>query len=401
MSSVTVVVPTFNRARYLGECLDSLLDQTVPPSQIIVVDDGSTDDTPSVVAQFGDRITYLRKHNAGKSAALNYALPHVVGDFVWFFDDDDVAYPEAIESHLKTHECHPEIDFSFGFHDWGVDASDGRIQLAEHPAPPKVFLASVDEQRVNLLKYCAFMLCACVSKTEAVRKLGGFREDFLRSQDYEFLIRLSQGGSFCYTGSRTYIFRRHGGERGPTAIRHKTSDRRVVWSKFDHLLGQSILASVPLGRYLLPVANGPDGTLSALQQREALIRRASVMASKTNVPQAVSDLVQATKAEQTLPLNRNEIASCESLPDHPYFVIALSEQPLRGMRHLLSIGRTRVGRAIQLHLAKGLYRQGLSQARGRSLHEAVLFFSWGAALLMAGGMLSSSSKGRMMEAPGK
>ncbi len=66
---VTVIVPTFNRAHYLGECLDALLGQTAPPRQIIIVDDGSTDDTAAVAQAYRGRVEYLRQPNGGKGLA--------------------------------------------------------------------------------------------------------------------------------------------------------------------------------------------------------------------------------------------------------------------------------------------------------------------------------------------
>lgn len=366
---------------YLAECLESLLAQTVPPSQIIVVDDGSTDNTSEIVCGFGSRVTYLYKENGGKSIALNYALLHVTSDLVWFFDDDDVAYPDAIESHLKTHAIHPDIGFSYGFHDLGRDGRDGRIVVFAKPKAPAAFSATLQDQRLNLLKYCAFMLCACVCKVEVVKRIGGFSENFLRSQDYEFLVRLSQASAFQYTGSRIYIFRKHDGERGPQAIRHQARDRRRVWAKYDHELGQVILASIPLGRFIFSGDDDSGIYLKDIQKRVALIHRATVMASKTNIVQAVDDVVQASELCRDTSLTRSELEWCQSLPDHPYFLFSLGERPLNAFTPLLDIGGSKVGQEIQLSLAKGLYRQCVMASHDRGLKSRVLTFSWAFALL--------------------
>ena len=90
---VSVLMPTFNRGGMLSEALDSVLGQSIPPHQVVVIDDGSTDDTSERVARYGARIDYIRKDNGGKSSALNLGLTHVTGDYVWVFDDDDVALP--------------------------------------------------------------------------------------------------------------------------------------------------------------------------------------------------------------------------------------------------------------------------------------------------------------------
>ena len=91
--AVTVIVPTFNRASMLQQCIDSVLKQTAKPLEIIVVDDGSTDATAAIANGFPPVVRYLAKRNEGKGAALNFALPFARGEWIWFFDDDDVALP--------------------------------------------------------------------------------------------------------------------------------------------------------------------------------------------------------------------------------------------------------------------------------------------------------------------
>jgi glycosyltransferase involved in cell wall biosynthesis len=96
------VIATFNRAPYIRETLDSLLNQSRPPARVLVVDDGSTDSTSEILRTYVPRIEYLRKDNVGKSSALNLALPLVKTESVWIFDDDDVALRHALDSHLRT-----------------------------------------------------------------------------------------------------------------------------------------------------------------------------------------------------------------------------------------------------------------------------------------------------------
>jgi hypothetical protein len=76
---ISVIVPTFNRASYIEQCLDSLLAQTVPALEILVVDDGSQDDTAQRVARYGSRVTYIHKPNGGKPSAVNLGLQRARG----------------------------------------------------------------------------------------------------------------------------------------------------------------------------------------------------------------------------------------------------------------------------------------------------------------------------------
>lgn len=99
--SVSVIVPVYNVEKYLGKCLDSLLNQTLKDIQIIVVNDGSTDDSQNIIdkycQKYGDRITALKKENGGLSDARNYGMEHIKGEYYTFLDSDDWIEKEAYE----------------------------------------------------------------------------------------------------------------------------------------------------------------------------------------------------------------------------------------------------------------------------------------------------------------
>jgi len=112
--TVSVLIATYNRARYLPDALDSMLGQTRPPEEVIVADDGCTDNTAEVIARYGPRIQYHKlAQNQGKAVALNSILPLARGSHIWIFDDDDVALPDALQSHVGFLTAHPHIDFSY------------------------------------------------------------------------------------------------------------------------------------------------------------------------------------------------------------------------------------------------------------------------------------------------
>ncbi|ANQ86418.1 hypothetical protein dqs_3397 [Azoarcus olearius] len=351
-NAVSVVVPTYNRAAFLAECLESLLAQTVPPVRILVIDDGSTDNTSEVVATFGDRVEYLRKENGGKASALNLALPMIDTEFVWFFDDDDVAHPWAIESHLSLLAAHSNLGFTFGFHDLGRTGADGRIVVTTPPSPPPIFEAPLAQQRLNLMRFCAFMLTGCIIRTRLFEHGLRFRETLLRSQDYAVLIELSQLADFAFTGSRTYIFRQHEGARGPASAVHAHADKRRAWMKYDRMIGDLIVKQLPLERFQPEYSQHPGSA----EHRAALIRRAWVLASKADVGQVVRDLKSATSVCSTEALSAEDINFIETLPSHPYFLLALSDQP-HAFLPLLALANTPAGRATLGSLSKGFYRQ--------------------------------------------
>ena len=115
---VLVIVPTFNRSKYLIEAMDSVFQQTYRPIELLVVDDGSTDDTAEVLAKWISnhqndptfQIIFYRQKNQGACAARNHGLMLSKGEFVQLLDDDDIMYPQKITKQVKYLRDHPEID---------------------------------------------------------------------------------------------------------------------------------------------------------------------------------------------------------------------------------------------------------------------------------------------------
>ena len=107
---ISCIIPVFNGERYLGEALDSILAQTYRPIEIIVVDDGSTDGTPELVAPYGDRIRYIRQKNAGAPTARNLGLRVAQGEFIAFLDSDDLWHAEKLARQTARFEARPELD---------------------------------------------------------------------------------------------------------------------------------------------------------------------------------------------------------------------------------------------------------------------------------------------------
>ncbi len=247
ITSVTVLIPTFNRAGYIRECLTSILSQTVPPHQVIVIDDGSQDDTATILNEYKNSITILRQPNGGKASAVNFGLKHASGEYVWIFDDDDVALPDSIEKRLAVFDARPELGFVISGHYHGQDGADGSIvrgRLYEVPCHP--------EQEIfpRLMDGYYFTLQSILVKTSCYQDIGGLDEALLRSQDYDIMIRLAQRYPCAVLSEPTYIIRQHTGERGPASIRHSGFSRENIWLEYDRLIGHKIRANVELEEFL-------------------------------------------------------------------------------------------------------------------------------------------------------
>src|SRR5512143_3730544 len=107
---VSVVMPVYNGARYLRQALESALAQTYRPLEIVVVDDGSTDETPAILAEFGTRIRALRQPNSGSAAARNAALDAARGELIAFLDADDLWLPQKLAVQVEYLREHPDVD---------------------------------------------------------------------------------------------------------------------------------------------------------------------------------------------------------------------------------------------------------------------------------------------------
>jgi glycosyltransferase involved in cell wall biosynthesis len=111
---VSVVVPVYNGARYLTAAIESILAQETRPLEIIIVDDGSTDDTPRVVNRFSDWVFAIHQDNLGPSAARNNGIKQATAPLVAFLDADDMWLPTALTHHLAILKTNPAVAIGWG-----------------------------------------------------------------------------------------------------------------------------------------------------------------------------------------------------------------------------------------------------------------------------------------------
>lgn len=122
---VSIIIPTYNRAQIVPDAITSVLAQTYPAIEVVVVDDGSTDETAAAVARFGERVRYVRQENQGVERARSCGIRASRGAYLSFLDDDDLLLPEKIARQVAVLEARPEVDLVHcGFH--SIDR-DGRL----------------------------------------------------------------------------------------------------------------------------------------------------------------------------------------------------------------------------------------------------------------------------------
>lgn len=177
---VSVVIAAYNAEAYIAEAIESVLGQTVPPGEVIVVDDGSRDGTRSVLDRFGSRIVALTQENSGQAVAVNKGLARARGELIGFCDADDLWTARKLEMQLALLE-----------HDRSVEAAFGKVQQFVSPDVPEADRARLRpaiEIMPGELKQCMLI------RRVALKRIGPFDESLPATFFIAWLGRAKQNG---------------------------------------------------------------------------------------------------------------------------------------------------------------------------------------------------------------
>ena len=262
-ATVSIVIPTHNRAHLVCDAIDSALNQTLPAAEIIVVDDGSTDDTEARMRKYGDRIRYVKTVNGGVAHARNVGMRQATGDYLSFLDSDDLLYPFSLEInaqlldrhldvalvcgemtgfdsngiieryHLKTYHHSAYRDpaitydriFSSNADLAATIAVPARLLLDDQAASSrKVYFGNVfDTYLLNLVlcqnsvMFRRSMIADCGERNVAVRHW----------QEVDYLLRITRRHKVCFVDVPTYKLRYHDGQISTTA----NANGKYVWMR--------------------------------------------------------------------------------------------------------------------------------------------------------------------------
>lgn len=267
--TVTAIISTYNRSIYLADALQSILNQTIVPSQIIVIDDGSNDATKKVLAPFLTRIEYVYKDNGGKATALNLALSRVRGDAIWIFDDDDIAEPNALETLSGELMQDPDIDFVCAKHcEFSVDA-DGKQTSKTCDAPFN------DTIQRTILHKCSVFQGGMLVRTKCYDAVGSFDETLIRAQDYDMLLRLARRFRGVELSDVLFRQRMHSGLRGSASSPVPRRNQYRIQRRYEQMIFRRLYAEYGLHEF------GRSGCqTSEMGRADLLIERATVMGRK-------------------------------------------------------------------------------------------------------------------------
>lgn len=198
---VTVLMPTYNRADYLPEAIDSVLAQTYSNFELFVVDDGSTDNTREVVEPYlqDARVRYFYKSNGGQSSGRNFGFKHSNGEYICFLDSDNMWLPDKLENCITAALAHPEYGIIYG----------DNIAIDEHGEElHKVRMNRHSGWITAKLLFDNFVtINTATLKRECYLAVDGLDESFLRAPDYEFWLRLSTRYQFLYVPKYMALYR--------------------------------------------------------------------------------------------------------------------------------------------------------------------------------------------------
>ena len=280
---VTVIIPTYNRANYLVESLESVLAQTYRNLEVIVVNDGSTDETKAALEPYRNRMSYFEKTNGGKSSALNLGLKHISGEYVWIFDDDDIAHPELVKSHMAIFDSQPEVGFVYsGYAFFEGEDANNVIETVEAPAP-------MEREMVGQLLSGNFISgVSVVVRKGCYDRVGWYDERLIRAQDYDMWIRLARAGFKAGAIRQPLVrVRKHAGLRGSEKDRFDTSHLIEKHLEYHRIIMQKVYWEVPLDVISPEMAEAPHDPNQVLR---ALLKRTWIVANRMLVEETTRDL---------------------------------------------------------------------------------------------------------------
>lgn len=258
---VTAIIATYNRAHLVSKAIESILGQTYKNIELIVVDDGSTDDTQSVLRGFGDRFRVIRQANAGPGAARNRGIAVARGEIVAFLDSDDLWLPEKIDRQVALFQ---RVDESVP-----CCVCDADMRFTNRPVATSFQNFLLDTGRKEGLwanpaevltdRFVLFNQMAAI-RLSALEKVGGFNEGLRFLEDYDLALRLSLLGPFAFI-------------REPLVIWHQGSEGSLS-AEADQRMTHLRKIEVTIRQNLLERLNGDDNREILKRQMRGALRKA-------------------------------------------------------------------------------------------------------------------------------
>ena len=195
---ITIVTPSFNQGKYIRRTIESVLSQNVDNLQYIVMDGGSTDETVSILKEYGDRIEWKSEKDKGQTDAVNKGIKAASGEIIGWLNSDDIYYPGALQKVLSVFEKYPHLNVVYGdaYH---IDEEDNVMEA----------YYTQDFNYEHLKEVCYICQPALFFRKTLTKKYGYLDDSLQYCMDYDYWLRLGKGESFyrlheILAGSRLY-----------------------------------------------------------------------------------------------------------------------------------------------------------------------------------------------------
>ncbi|MCD6049047.1 MAG: glycosyl transferase family 2 [Verrucomicrobia bacterium] len=231
---ISVVIPLFNAGRWVLETLESVRAQTFSRWEIVVVDDGSTDDGPALIrdeANRDGRIRFFQQANAGPAVARNYGAQQARGDWLIFLDADDLLPPERMEKDYQATQQSADVQVAVGSVEWF--SADGGV------AHQSLLTGDLELNRWRHQFHSVFNFAAMLVRRAAYFACGGFNPDrsVFYAEDYDYTLRLLEKAENVQAEGMSLRVRKHDTNRSTlaerTVIEHTLEVIRRTWSRYD------------------------------------------------------------------------------------------------------------------------------------------------------------------------
>lgn len=187
---VSIILPTYNRAYIIKKSIESILAQTYTNYELIIVDDGSTDETENVIREINDeRIRYSKfLANSGVCAARNYGIEVSSGEYIAFQDSDDIWHSDKLEKQMKLFELDKQVDFIYSKLRYCLNSNKSLILPNEEIA----YSDKIGDIYAQLLWDNLIPFSSLVVKKKCLNTIGNIDDEFSALEDYDFVLRISK-----------------------------------------------------------------------------------------------------------------------------------------------------------------------------------------------------------------